>query len=99
MTLRRSLDAAVNSINAKSSDMAIPPPREKGRLHVRVHLDSQMGLPMETRKFYALGLADGVAEWLISIYGRAATYESFMRIADKCIDPNIKGDPQPKKEK
>jgi hypothetical protein len=66
--------------------------REKGRAHVRIHLDAQIGVPMEVRKMYALGLADGVAEWLVSIFGPAAAYESFMRIADKCIDPNTKGD-------
>ena len=98
--LKLSLDAALNSINERSSDI-MSASREKGRLHVRIHLNAQMGLPMDVRKMYALGLVDGVAEWLVGIFGPAATYESLMRIADKCIDPSTKGDttngkPQPK---
>lgn len=96
MTLRLSLDAAVNSINAKCSEMSAP--REKGRLHVRHHLDS-LGADAHTKKMYALGLADGIAEWLAVHYGRQATYESLMRIADRVIDPNIKGDPPKPKGK
>jgi hypothetical protein len=64
-------------------------PRDTGKKNVIDNLNKTHGWDGVTRRDYALGLIDGVAEWLAVHYGRQATYESLMRIADRIIAPDL----------